>query len=510
VAAVAGFLLVLPIERFLIELGIGDALAYPRVAWHVAAGRGSTYDAVTATNGYHPLWMWLHVPLMLGADSILERMPVVRLLWVGAALASIALWSTWFGRLTGDPLAKAVLIAVMGSFGWSLYVLYAGPETPLVVLLLGATLWLAQELADRPAPSRTLCLGFAGGAAATVLARIDAAIVIAPLFALVTIRVARQVRARAATMVAVTLAALAPYLAWNLTRFGGLLPVSGRVKLAGGVDAARGAGLVASWAERVGLAAPPGAAIAAAAVGCAGVGAAFVLVRRLPARDRARLRILLWLPAGALAHYLISFVALREVNVPWHLYLAAVSAYLAVAVVALGASRAIDGSALASGRKAASRVLVFTLLLAVSLAATAVYAHAKRQRRGEVRAAVAVAAWLAANHPDARVAMYDSFWVGAWAPQLELIDLNGLVGDAAIARRIARGAAREVVADYGCAYVVTRVAPACADEVAYAFLSPATAAGWRLAVLEVGRGRDVPASCGGSLLSRGAGHGGPG
>jgi len=40
-----------------------DAYYYFKIAQNVSEGHGSTFDQTTRTNGYHPLWMWLLVPV---------------------------------------------------------------------------------------------------------------------------------------------------------------------------------------------------------------------------------------------------------------------------------------------------------------------------------------------------------------------------------------------------------------------------------------------------------------
>ena len=67
-------LLLLPLEQYLsYSLVIPDAFVYSRIAFHVNQGLGPTYDLITMTNGFHPLWMIIHIPLMYGAVDIISR-----------------------------------------------------------------------------------------------------------------------------------------------------------------------------------------------------------------------------------------------------------------------------------------------------------------------------------------------------------------------------------------------------------------------------------------------------
>ncbi|HID08358.1 MAG TPA: hypothetical protein EYP10_14555, partial [Armatimonadetes bacterium] len=47
------------IERFTPD----DVFYYLKTAMNIAQGHGSTFDGVNRTNGYHPLWMLLLVPI---------------------------------------------------------------------------------------------------------------------------------------------------------------------------------------------------------------------------------------------------------------------------------------------------------------------------------------------------------------------------------------------------------------------------------------------------------------
>jgi hypothetical protein len=71
-----------------------DAFYYFGIARNVAHGHGSTFDGIDPTNGYHPLWMLVAVPLFAaGADgtSAVRALLVVQVLCYGAALAGLAL-----------------------------------------------------------------------------------------------------------------------------------------------------------------------------------------------------------------------------------------------------------------------------------------------------------------------------------------------------------------------------------------------------------------------------------
>ena len=49
-----------------------DAFYYFKIASHIVAGEGSTFDGIARTNGYHPLWMIV----LLGVFSLFARCQV--------------------------------------------------------------------------------------------------------------------------------------------------------------------------------------------------------------------------------------------------------------------------------------------------------------------------------------------------------------------------------------------------------------------------------------------------
>ena len=82
-------------------LTFDDAWYYFGIARNVAAGEGSTFDGLNATNGYHPLWLMVSVPVYaLGLDG----MGAARTLLVVQALAytaALVLLGRSIGRLAG-------------------------------------------------------------------------------------------------------------------------------------------------------------------------------------------------------------------------------------------------------------------------------------------------------------------------------------------------------------------------------------------------------------------------
>jgi len=71
-----------------LTLTVDDSFYYLQVARNLAAGHGPTFDQVSLTNGFHPLWMALLVPIVrLGGPSTGTVMRLVLTIQVGLVFA---------------------------------------------------------------------------------------------------------------------------------------------------------------------------------------------------------------------------------------------------------------------------------------------------------------------------------------------------------------------------------------------------------------------------------------
>ena len=127
-----------------------DAYYYFKVAQNVSEGRGSTFDGLNPTNGYHPLWMLVCVPIFALArfDLIL---PLRVLLVVLAALSVVS--AILLFRLLKKPAGEP--IAMLAAAYWALdmnihgIITQQGLETGLVALSVMVLLRLMQTLDEK-------------------------------------------------------------------------------------------------------------------------------------------------------------------------------------------------------------------------------------------------------------------------------------------------------------------------------------------------------------------------
>ena len=223
-----------------------DAFYYFQIAYHMAEGRFSTFDGgITRTNGYHPLWLFLITPFYWVFDKT-DALFVVKafeimLLAGGVALAAVAArvarlpWFLLFAALPALYAQRGMLFGMEAAAGlFTLGLLFLATclfgrdsdrwRWPLAAVVF-ALPWVRLECAAvAVAVAAALCLfewsgrfcrasaspkasASAGGAGRSFL-RLQAALPFAAAFAGVLV-----------------------YFAYNGVVFGGVVPVSGAVKV---------------------------------------------------------------------------------------------------------------------------------------------------------------------------------------------------------------------------------------------------------------------------------------
>jgi len=214
-----------------------DAYYYLGVARSLARGAGSTFDGINPTNGYHPLWCWLLVPIFLLADDPGTGVRLAGLLWFTVvALASAALW--WALRPRTGPEGAVIAAAVLGlqpvialGLRWP-----NGLETPLYAALIALFIGAFERTLGpgRPLPRTQLFLALGVLLGLVVLARLDAVslAIVAALLLAAHLWPRYGFRAALLRIGALTAAAClvaGPSLVWNIVRFEHPMPVSGRI-----------------------------------------------------------------------------------------------------------------------------------------------------------------------------------------------------------------------------------------------------------------------------------------
>ncbi len=205
-----------------------DFFYYMKVAENWVDGRGSTFNGLVPTNGYHPLWMLVLAgayALLGGGVALLYFVCYVCVVCAGLTFHLVRKLVQAQGV---SPLWASVTGIYITAFSLRHYV--TGMEA---ILCLPLMFWFLNRVLDErgfSSPSTTLVTGFVG--AAMVLARLDAAVLVMVVaaVALLTPEVRRQLTPASVVAAVVGLSPVALYVASNVAWFDTLMPVSGMAK----------------------------------------------------------------------------------------------------------------------------------------------------------------------------------------------------------------------------------------------------------------------------------------
>jgi hypothetical protein len=154
-----------------------DAYYYFKVAQNITEGLGSTFDGINLTNGYHPLWMLVCIPIFAFArfDTILPLRILLMVMAVLNAATAVLIY-----RLVKNNLSHAVAMASASFWAFNGYihltVYEPGLETPLaafaIVLFIYKLSQFEKEWRTKPVTTRQL-VTLAIAATITMFSRLD-------------------------------------------------------------------------------------------------------------------------------------------------------------------------------------------------------------------------------------------------------------------------------------------------------------------------------------------------
>jgi len=426
-----------------------DALYYPTVARNIVIGRGSTFDGITSTNGYQPLWCWLQVPIASVTASFgwMTYLWFLKLFVSLVVLATLIVWYKAIRTITGSTWIAATFISFLGAYWWSVYTLYSGMETPLVVLLIGLSLLLASSLLRKRSVSTAVMLGVAS--AATFLARLDSVFFLGVLGVVVMVALRSSPRLLAAYAIPAILLP-GPYLWWNLVTFGNIVPVSGVKKFVSTGDLQSQLHILAKFAsdkflKLIGLVHPVGLILVLV------VAIATIWVVRKELSEQAKQLNILWvLPAGACLHFLYIAIFMVEADIYWYQY----SEYLAVFLI----GSLVVASAISWLQKhGVNKIVEWAPFAAVILALLGIlFVYAPRKLPNPINVhSYEVANWARDNlkPADPRFGMYDPGVFRA-VSGFDTVALNGLAGDEEMMHLALQHEYPEMIRRYQLDYVV--------------------------------------------------------
>ena len=200
---------------------VDDAYYYIVLAQHLVHMGKSTFDGLSLTNGYHPLWMLLlAAQYKLFGESLMLTRAIEYLLGLGTLVVALRVV-----RLSGTVLN---LVFSVGLYILLSHFAFNGMETTLFAFCFAAFTCYSQRSQNSAAPAS---IGLGLLAAAAIAVRIDAAVFILPQLLL-----SPGTRARRVVACATLLLCGLTYAALNHHLFGVNMPISGEIKSLGGLQ----------------------------------------------------------------------------------------------------------------------------------------------------------------------------------------------------------------------------------------------------------------------------------
>lgn len=198
-----------------------DAFYYFQIARNIGSGVGSTMDGVHLTNGYHPLWMMILVPLFkYFSTPYPNELPIHIALFIqiGFNIVTAFICARLLRRVSGDPLVRAFGIFILLLNPFYLYYTVNGMETSLSLMLLSMFMWLGLRYETQTTRNRALVLGLVGGL--VTLARLDLLVFVStfPVWLLTHYR-RRTILTDFISFSAGVLILVIPYFVWNYVTF---------------------------------------------------------------------------------------------------------------------------------------------------------------------------------------------------------------------------------------------------------------------------------------------------
>jgi len=204
-----------------------DAFYYLLTADRISNGQNITFDGFTLSNGYHPLWLFFLVPVYFlpGRSLPLHVALTTSALMdvAGAAMVALAV-----KRLTDNSRAALAALALYLFLPQNIFASVSGMESSLTELLLAALLLSVVTAIRRPPHARTrlyALIALLGGLMS--LARTDSIPVFGAALVILWLHESGPRRWSAPLGVGAAGAVIAvPWVIWNLTVFGSVVPVS--------------------------------------------------------------------------------------------------------------------------------------------------------------------------------------------------------------------------------------------------------------------------------------------
>jgi hypothetical protein len=215
-----------------------DCFYYLEIARRIGLGQGSTFDGINPTNGYHPLWLVLLLPITPLMNVSREAGARV-VLALGVAILGTAFFVL---RAVATRIATPVLnaagqrwVALLLPGSVLTFAALYGLESPLSALIFALLLWAIGSKEDSRTTRGAVAIGLLSGA--LVLSRLDSVVYVIALDLIWAWRLRRSTHTKTfgsarAWLICFFIQAVvvSAYLAFNLWEFGHLLTISAVMK----------------------------------------------------------------------------------------------------------------------------------------------------------------------------------------------------------------------------------------------------------------------------------------
>lgn len=151
-----------------------DGFFYFKVVQNIVAGHGVTFDGINATNGFHPLWMLICIPVyaLIKGDLITPLRVIVILFGIMQAFSMVVIY-----RLFVKSVSKLLSFLLTTTFGFS-WLVYSnsftgGLESALSFMLVVILIWkgVGYRYGKNKSAKHLIIIGIIS--ALTVLSRLD-------------------------------------------------------------------------------------------------------------------------------------------------------------------------------------------------------------------------------------------------------------------------------------------------------------------------------------------------
>lgn len=229
-----------PIEILLHKFLADDAFYYYALARNISHGHGVVFNQGVPTNGFHPLYAALLVPIFEVGYSFGVNVPVYASLIV-LSVVTVSTAVPLYG--IGDELhstTAGVLTAFLWLFNpYILFVSLSGLESPLQMLFIATLIWYLVARVNRPIPTHRQAVVVGALVALAFMSRMSSVLAGIGVFGALALRILEDTddfgnpmnlltRLRPVFKSGVVASVLvAPWLLWSVLTVGRLTPVSG-------------------------------------------------------------------------------------------------------------------------------------------------------------------------------------------------------------------------------------------------------------------------------------------